>query len=162
MLKTLSQKSKLNTQNKKQKNKKVFFFGCEKEPRSLDCPSSGSVSGWHVGNLDFPHTHWNHPWRSGARGQQKTIDKRVLWNFGTKPFLLSIVFCVAWNEKFVKSEMHLSTVALKLLTNLSVSRNKAHKNCLSSKVPNNSLMGIFFQPYNRWSISRFMSFRRGA
>ena len=36
-------------------------------------------------------------------------------------FFCVFVFCVAWNEKFIKSKMHLSAVALKLLTNLSVS-----------------------------------------
>ena len=45
-----------------------------------------------------------------------------------KPFLLSFCFlCCMKQKEFVESEMHLSAVALKLLTNLSVSYNFANK-----------------------------------
>ena len=67
----------------------VFFFGVKKERKKLWGDASPK-----------PRC----PWRSGQRGQQKTINKRVLRSFGSKPFLLSFVFCVAWNEKFVKSK----------------------------------------------------------
>ena len=41
----------------------MFFFGVKKEPKNLWGDASPKP---------------RRPWRSGARGQQKTIDKRVL------------------------------------------------------------------------------------
>ncbi len=61
----------------------MFFFGCEKEPKS-------------VGDLDFPHTPQNHPWRSGARGQLGLRIKRDFVNW-TKP--LFFLFLSSWKHK---------------------------------------------------------------
>ena len=67
------------------------------------------------------------PWRSRAWGQQKTIDKRVLRIFGSKPFLLSFCFLCCMKRKMCQEKMYLSASALKLLTNLSVSCRLANK-----------------------------------
>ena len=84
------------------------FSRCEKEPKSVE-------------GCDSLHTTRNAPWRSGARGQLAWYKKERFVNTTNLSFLFCIFARVAWNEKFVESEMHLSAVALKLLTNLSVS-----------------------------------------
>ncbi len=64
----------------------VFFFDCEKEPKSVE-------------GCDSLHTTRNAPWRSGARGQQKTKTQKDFVNFGTKSFSFMFLFFVLHETK---------------------------------------------------------------
>ena len=80
----------------------MFFFGVKKEPRSLDCPSSGSdavrFTTWMshfvldgrmtCGEFGFSPHPLKPLWRSGARGQLGLRIKRGFVKFGTNPFSL--------------------------------------------------------------------------
>ena len=74
----------------------MFFFGVKKEPKNL----------W--GDADPKPRR---PWRSGARGQQKTKRKRILSILGTKSFSFAFLFFVLHKHKTnVKCEMNLRTM----------------------------------------------------
>ncbi len=101
----------------------VFFFGCEKEPKSVE-------------GCDSLHTSQNAPWRSTSKGSLAVRKKKRFVDFWRKSFSFSPLTRDIWLflchvEHMLQRADHWRDISLKPLCCLC---NLANKNCLSTRM----------------------------